>query len=122
MAGGELFSDLNVSCPIMDPVPMSREFKRAIYRRGSCRLAVQYSLVVSVSLNTVEFGYDRRLTDCVVIGCLIAIYLNNFLGRRLSLMVTGMVSIVGVLIEVTSAAGGKPRFSQFVRNFWVRSG
>jgi SP family sugar:H+ symporter-like MFS transporter len=50
-----------------------------------------------------------------VIGCLIAMYLNNFLGRRLSLIVTGIVSIVGVLIEVTSAVGGgKARFGQFV--------
>jgi SP family sugar:H+ symporter-like MFS transporter len=41
-------------------------------------------------------------------------YLNNYLGRRLSLITTGVVSIIGVLIEVTSAIGGKPRFSQFV--------
>jgi SP family sugar:H+ symporter-like MFS transporter len=41
-------------------------------------------------------------------------YLNNYLGRRLSLMTIGIVSIIGVLIEITSAAGGKPRFSQFV--------
>jgi SP family sugar:H+ symporter-like MFS transporter len=41
-------------------------------------------------------------------------YLNNYLGRRLSLMTTGIVSIIGVLIEITSATGGKPRFSQFV--------
>jgi SP family sugar:H+ symporter-like MFS transporter len=56
-----------------------------------------------------------------VIGCLIAIYVNNFLGRRLSLMVTGMVSLVGVLIEVTSATGGKPRFGQFVAGKVVAS-
>jgi SP family sugar:H+ symporter-like MFS transporter len=41
-------------------------------------------------------------------------YLNNYLGRRLSLMTTGIVSIIGVLIEVTSSTGGKPRFGQFV--------
>jgi SP family sugar:H+ symporter-like MFS transporter len=29
-------------------------------------------------------------------------------------MTTGIVSIIGVLIEITSAAGGKPRFGQFV--------
>jgi SP family sugar:H+ symporter-like MFS transporter len=29
-------------------------------------------------------------------------------------MTIGIVSIIGVLIEITSAAGGKPRFSQFV--------
>lgn len=41
-------------------------------------------------------------------------YLNNILGRRLSLVMTGVVSIVGVLIEVTSATGGKVRYGQFV--------
>lgn len=41
-------------------------------------------------------------------------YLNDYLGRRLSLMITGIVSIVGVLIEVTSSIGGKARFDQFV--------
>jgi SP family sugar:H+ symporter-like MFS transporter len=41
-------------------------------------------------------------------------YLNNFLGRRLSLLTTGVISIIGVLIEITSAVGSKPRFEQFV--------
>jgi hypothetical protein len=50
----------------------------------------------------------------IMIGCLIAMYLNNLLGRRLSLVTTGVVSIIGVLIEVTSATGGKGRFGQFV--------
>ena len=56
----------------------------------------------------------KELTACAVIGCLIAMYLNNLLGRRLSLVTTGVVSIIGVLIEVTSATGGKGRFGQFV--------
>ncbi|KAF2439711.1 general substrate transporter [Karstenula rhodostoma CBS 690.94] len=50
-----------------------------------------------------------------MIACLFSVYLNNLLGRRLSLIVTGFVSIVGVLIELTSSAGGGPaRFGQFV--------
>jgi SP family sugar:H+ symporter-like MFS transporter len=48
-------------------------------------------------------------------------YLNNYLGRRLSLMTTGIVSIIGVLIEFTSALGGKPRFAQFVAGKVVAS-
>jgi SP family sugar:H+ symporter-like MFS transporter len=57
----------------------------------------------------------------LVIGCLIAMYLNNYLGRRLSLITTGIISIIGVLVEVTSATGGKPRFSQFVAGKVVAS-
>jgi SP family sugar:H+ symporter-like MFS transporter len=49
-----------------------------------------------------------------VIACLFAVYLNNLLGRRLSLIITGLVSIIGVLIELTSSVGASPRFSQFV--------
>jgi hypothetical protein len=48
-------------------------------------------------------------------------YLNNVLGRRLSLIMTGVVSIVGVLIEVTSATGGKARFGQFVAGKTIAS-
>ncbi|KAF1923820.1 general substrate transporter [Didymella exigua CBS 183.55] len=48
-------------------------------------------------------------------------YLNNYLGRRLSLAVTGAVSIVGVVIEVTSAVGGKGRFGQFVAGKTIAS-
>lgn len=50
----------------------------------------------------------------IVIGCLVAIYLNDFIGRKFSLVITGLISIVGVLIEATSATGGTGRFSQFV--------
>lgn len=49
-----------------------------------------------------------------VIGSIISINLNNWLGRRLSLLVTGVVSIIGVVIELTSAVGGSARFSQLV--------
>ncbi|KAF2031073.1 MFS general substrate transporter [Setomelanomma holmii] len=41
-------------------------------------------------------------------------YLNNLLGRKLSLVTTGIVLIIGVLIEVTSAIGDHARFGQFV--------
>lgn len=57
----------------------------------------------------------------VVIGCLVAMYLNNYLGRRLSLAVTGVVSIIGVLIEITSSVGGQGRFGQFVAGKTIAS-
>ncbi|ORY18649.1 and other transporter-domain-containing protein [Clohesyomyces aquaticus] len=41
-------------------------------------------------------------------------YLNKYLGQRLSLVTTGAISIIGVLIEVTSETGGEGRFGQFV--------
>ncbi|KAK4233511.1 general substrate transporter [Achaetomium macrosporum] len=37
----------------------------------------------------------------IMIGNLIAIYINKSLGRRLSLVVTGLISICGVLLELT---------------------
>lgn len=50
-----------------------------------------------------------------MIACLFSVYINNLLGRRLSLIITGFVSIVGVLIELTSSVGNGPaRFGQFV--------
>jgi SP family sugar:H+ symporter-like MFS transporter len=52
---------------------------------------------------------------------MIAMYLNNYLGRRLSLAVTGVVSIIGVLIEITSSIGGKGRFGQFVAGKTIAS-
>jgi MFS family permease len=44
---------------------------------------------------------------------LLAVYINERLGRRLSLVVTGIISIIGVVIELTSAIGSA-RYSQFV--------
>lgn len=49
----------------------------------------------------------------LVMRCLVAVYVNEILGRRLSLVATGVVSIIGVLIELTSATGSA-RYSQFV--------
>ncbi|KAF2710049.1 general substrate transporter [Pleomassaria siparia CBS 279.74] len=48
-------------------------------------------------------------------------YLNNILGRKLSLVMTGVISIIGVLIEITSTTGGKPRFGQFVAGKTIAS-
>lgn len=38
-----------------------------------------------------------------MLGCLAAIYLNDAIGRRYSLLVTALISIIGVVIELTSA-------------------
>ena len=49
-----------------------------------------------------------------MIACLFAVYLNDHLGRRRAMQVTAIISLIGVTIELTSAAGAKARFDQFV--------
>ena len=49
-----------------------------------------------------------------MVGALLAAYIGNWTGRRWSLIITAIISIVGVVIELTSAVGGKARFSQLV--------
>ncbi|KAH8896077.1 general substrate transporter, partial [Thozetella sp. PMI_491] len=50
----------------------------------------------------------------IMVACLFAVYLNDYLGRRYAMVITGIVSIIGVTVEMTSAAGVTPRFGQFV--------
>lgn len=52
--------------------------------------------------------------EVLVFACLLAVYVNNFLGRKKGLVLTAIISIIGIVIELTSAIGAKPRFSQFV--------
>lgn len=49
-----------------------------------------------------------------VVASLAAAYLNNALGRRWSLTITAVISLIGVLVELTSAIGHKSRFAQLV--------
>lgn len=42
-----------------------------------------------------------------------AAYINNIIGRRMSLALSAIISLVGVTIEATSAIGS-PRYNQFV--------
>lgn len=49
-----------------------------------------------------------------MVGSLLALYVNNRLGRKMALVVTGVISIVGILLEVTSGIGSHARFNQFV--------
>ncbi|KAH8664736.1 general substrate transporter [Xylariales sp. PMI_506] len=48
------------------------------------------------------------------IGGYLNVYLNDILGRKKALVATGAISLIGVLIELTSAVGGNARFAQFV--------
>ncbi|ORY31055.1 general substrate transporter [Naematelia encephala] len=41
-------------------------------------------------------------------------YLNAYLGRRMSLVCTAVVSLVGIVIEMTSATGSSARYGQFI--------
>ncbi|KFY87336.1 hypothetical protein V498_07207 [Pseudogymnoascus sp. VKM F-4517 (FW-2822)] len=50
----------------------------------------------------------------IMVGSLLALYINQRLGRKMALVLTGMISIVGILLEVTSGIGSHARFSQFV--------
>ena len=100
---------------------MWMESQHAIFPRRSCQPEVQCNLEASVSQKTAGIFVRRfiLLTPDVmhhaVIGCLVAVYINDFFGRRLSLVITGGISIIGVLVEVTSATGGgAARFDQFV--------
>ncbi|CAI6338072.1 unnamed protein product [Periconia digitata] len=79
---------------------------------GSC---VDVDGVSTCNLSTQQLSVGTAVqSGGIMIGCLIAIYLNDLIGRKLSLVTTGAISIVGVLIEATSATGGSGRFSQFV--------
>ncbi|KAF5971695.1 general substrate transporter [Fusarium coicis] len=49
----------------------------------------------------------------IMLGCILAAWVNETIGRRLSLVTTGLISIVGIVIELSSAIGS-PRYSQFV--------
>ncbi|KAL5116592.1 hypothetical protein ACEQ8H_005470 [Pleosporales sp. CAS-2024a] len=86
---------------------------------GSCALVKG---VETCHLSTAQVASGTAVqSGGIMIGALIAMYLNDFLGRRLSLVTTGIVSIIGVLIEVTSAVGSQPRFGQFVAGKVVAS-
>ena len=92
----------------------------------TCRLSTsQLSAGSSVQSGGISKDAARAiqgiLTLDAVIGCVVAMYLNNYLGRRLSLTVTGVVSIIGVLIEITSSIGGNGRFGQFVAGKTIAS-
>jgi SP family sugar:H+ symporter-like MFS transporter len=57
----------------------------------------------------------------IVLGCLISIYVNEYFGRKQGLNITAIVSMVGIIIEMTFAAGAKPRYGQFVAGKVINS-
>lgn len=56
-----------------------------------------------------------------VIGCALAMYINNIIGRKRTIVLTGLISIVGIVIEMTSAVGSHARFGQFVAGKVINS-
>lgn len=123
--GGELSSELRLSFATMDPARLSTEPRCATSRLSSNLLELPSSLLESVSIHSQtyidESGYITAdiLTEELekkktVLGCLVAVYLNNLLGRKMGLVMTAVISLVGVLIEITSAVGPSARFAQFV--------
>lgn len=48
-----------------------------------------------------------------MVASILALYINKKFGRKVSLLITAVISITGVVIELTSTIGN-PRFSQFV--------
>ena len=49
----------------------------------------------------------------IMLGCALAMYINHKIGRKRSLILTALISIVGIVIEMTSASGNA-RYGQFV--------
>jgi len=86
--------------------------QKFLHDYGSCTATAG---IETCNLSTQQLSLGSSIQSAgIMVACLFAVYLNNMLGRRLALVGTGMVSIVGVVIEITSAVGDKPRFDQFV--------
>ncbi|KAI9147017.1 Major facilitator-type transporter ecdD [Paramyrothecium foliicola] len=49
----------------------------------------------------------------IMVGSILSVYINRRLGRRMALVAAGIISVIGVIIELTSAVPSA-RFSQFV--------
>ncbi|KAJ1326851.1 MFS transporter SP family sugar:H+ symporter [Microdochium nivale] len=79
---------------------------------GSCT-AVDGVETCNLSTQQLSLGSSIQSAG-IMVACLFAVYLNDYLGRRLALVATGVISIIGVIIEITSAVGERPRFDQFV--------
>lgn len=69
------------------------------------------SSVQSAGISTSTIPYVSNKT---VVGCLMAAYINNIIGRRWSLVLSAIISLTGVTIEATSAIGSPARYTQFV--------
>jgi MFS family permease len=56
----------------------------------------------------------------IMVGCAMAMYINSRFGRKMSLYIISLVSIVGCIIEMTSAVGSA-RYGQFVAGKMINS-
>ncbi|KIY49613.1 general substrate transporter [Fistulina hepatica ATCC 64428] len=67
------------------------------------------------TLSTVQVSIGTGLgTTGVMIGCMVAAPISNFLGRRLGMLVLGLISASGCLIEATSNTGMHGRYAQII--------
>ncbi|RSH83045.1 hypothetical protein EHS25_005755 [Saitozyma podzolica] len=59
----------------------------------------------------------------IMLGCALAVYVNKVFGRKRSLAFLSMLSIIGIVIEMTSALGSSPagRFGQFIAGKLINS-
>lgn len=56
----------------------------------------------------------------IMVGCAMAMYINDYCGRKRSLYITSVISIIGCVIEMTSAVGSA-RYGQFVAGKLIAS-
>jgi hypothetical protein len=89
----------------------SKGWRFATSALHSFRPEVLSSLLVSVRM---PHMFPYMSSNSVVVGCLMAAYINNMIGRRLSLVLSAVISLIGVTIEATSAIGSPARYNQFV--------
>ncbi|CAG9980926.1 unnamed protein product [Clonostachys byssicola] len=79
---------------------------------GSCKTT---DGVETCNLSTGQLSAGSAVQSAgMMFACLLAVYVNDFLGRKRGLVLTAIISVIGIVIELTSAIGEKPRFSQFV--------
>ncbi|WRT68121.1 uncharacterized protein IL334_005096 [Kwoniella shivajii] len=57
----------------------------------------------------------------IMIGCAIAMYLNNRIGRQRSIFSLAIISIIGIVVEMTSAIGSPARYGQFLAGKVINS-
>ncbi|OCF60811.1 hypothetical protein L486_00451 [Kwoniella mangroviensis CBS 10435] len=57
----------------------------------------------------------------IMLGCAIAMYLNNLIGRQKSIVALAVISIIGIVIEMTSAVGSSARYGQFLAGKVINS-
>ncbi|WWC62250.1 uncharacterized protein I303_104846 [Kwoniella dejecticola CBS 10117] len=57
----------------------------------------------------------------IMLGCALAMYINNLIGRQKSIVTLALISIVGIVVEMTSATGSSARYGQFLAGKTINS-